>query len=37
MESQSEREFDLNLYSDNDSIIDRILFEKKILALELKR
>ena len=37
MESQSEGEFDLNLCSDDDSIIDRIIFEKKILALELKR
>ena len=37
MENQSDGEFDVNTCSDNDSIIDRMLYEKKTLELELKR
>ena len=34
MESQSEDEFDINLYSNDESIIDRMLHDKKTSELE---
>jgi len=35
MESQSERESDLNVYSGDDSIIDRIIYEKQDIRVKV--
>ena len=35
MESQSERESDLNVYSGDDSIIDRIIYEKQDIRFKV--